>query len=143
MRDIAFIAAQAIWGFPQTALGCAVRLAHRHRPHFRYHGAIVTSWDNAKGMSLGPFIFLNGPRSAAGRGDFAKTVDQDLLAHEYGHCIQSLILGPLYLPLVGIPSVLWSNLPRFERYRQNKRVSYYDFLPERSATRLGTRMLKN
>jgi hypothetical protein len=143
MKDIAFIAAQAIWGFPQTALGCAVCLAHRRRPHFRYQGAIVTSWDNAKGMSLGPFIFLNGPHSAADAAIFEEMVDTDLLAHEYGHCVQSLILGPLYLPLVGIPSVLWSNVPRFERYRRKKQVSYYDFLPERSATRLGNRVLKN
>lgn len=40
-----------------------------------------------------------------------------LLVHEYGYTIQSLIFGPLYLIIIGIPSTLWGFLPYF----QNKR----------------------
>ena len=149
MRSFPFILIQATWGLPQTIAGCAVCLAHRRRPHFRFHGAIVTLWENPKGMSLGPFIFLHGnadqtpdaadkPTDApADASPVPVGVDPYLLVHEYGHCVQSLILGPLYLPLVGLPSLLWSNVPRFERYRLKRKMSYYDFLPERSASQLG------
>ena len=37
-----------------------------------------------------------------------------LLVHEYGHTIQSLIFGPLYLIVMGIPSTLWGFLPYFQ-----------------------------
>ena len=44
--------------------------------------------------SLGPFIFVND------------CADEALKRHESGHCVQSLILGPIYLLVVGLPSVL-------------------------------------
>jgi len=31
-------------------------------------------------------------------------IEQRTLVHEYGHTIQSIILGPLYLLIIGIPS---------------------------------------
>lgn len=33
-------------------------------------------------------------------------LSNQLLVHEYGHTIQSLMLGPLYLAIIGIPSTL-------------------------------------
>lgn len=141
MKQVAFIAVQAVWGFPQTLAGCAVCLAHRERPHFRFHGAVVTTWDNPKGMSLGPFIFLKGPRSVPSGSDVAKTVNAKLLVHEYGHCLQSLILGPLYLPVVGLPSLMWSNMPALSRRRRKKHQSYYALYTERTANWLGEYVL--
>lgn len=57
-----------------------------------------------------------------------------LKAHEYGHCIQSLYLGWLYLLVIGIPSFLWANVfyPPVHR-----RCSYYSFYTERWADKLG------
>ena len=63
-----------------------------------------------------------------------------LLVHEYGHTIQSLILGPLYLVVMGIPSTLWGWLPCCERARQQKNLSYFDFFTERWANRLGEKV---
>ena len=34
---------------------------------------------------------------------------ENTIKHEIGHTKQSLILGPLYLILIGIPSILWAN----------------------------------
>lgn len=160
MRTRLFILAQATWGFPQALLGGFVFAAHRSRPHFLFHGSIVTTWENAKGMSLGPFIFLkghgdaptarDGAPAARGIGELSHAkaagerygVDAGLLVHEYGHCVQSLLLGPLYLPLVGLPSLMWANAPTLIQRRQARRLSYYSFAPERNANWLGERTLR-
>lgn len=48
-------------------------------------------------MSLGLFIFMFGGRYIG---------DEETLKHEYGHSIQSKILGPLYLIVIGLPSLM-------------------------------------
>ena len=138
MHDSAYVIAQTIWGFPQTLVGLAVLLAHRGRPRFRYHGAIVTTWNSHKALSSGPFVFMNG----SGDTQTAKqSVDESLLVHEYGHTIQSLILGPMYLPTIGLPSVIWLNFPGFKHWRRRTGTSYYSFFTERSANHLAERVL--
>ena len=138
MRDSAYVIAQTVWGFPQTLVGLAVLLAHRGRPRFRYHGAIVTTWNSHKALSSGPFVFMNG----SGDTQTAKqSVDESLLVHEYGHTIQSLILGPMYLPTIGLPSVIWLNFPGFKHWRRRTGTSYYSFFTERSANHLAERVL--
>jgi len=138
MHDSAYVIAQTIWGFPQTLIGLAVLLVHRDRPHFRYHGAIVTTWNSHKALSSGPFVFMNGSGNAL---EAKRSIDESLLVHEYGHTIQSLILGPLYLPIIGLPSVVWLNLPGFKRWRRRTETSYYSFFTERSANYLAERVL--
>ena len=87
-----------------------------------YKQDIVTFWNNEYGLSLGIFIFVGSD-------------NKKLLMHEYGHSIQSLILGPLYLIVVGIPSLLWALL--FSKYRKNKNISYGKFYTEKWANKLG------
>ena len=64
-----------------------------------------------------------------------------LLVHEYGHTIQSLIFGPLYLIVMGIPSTLWGFLPYFQNKRNNG-VSYFSFFTEKLANYLGEKVTK-
>ena len=44
------------------------------------------------GISIGSVVFVR-----AGMAD-----DEELLAHELGHCEQARVYGPLYIPLVGL-----------------------------------------
>ena len=161
MRGAAYILTQAIWGFPQTLAGAVVYATQRGRPHVRFHGAIVTTWTSRRALSLGPFIFVNGngheadQHTAVGKRPAqadenaavaserlgALAVDRRLLVHEYGHTIQSLMLGPLYLVVIGLPSALWLNTPSFARKRRREHASYYAFYTERWANRLGERAL--
>ena len=68
-----------------------------------------------------------------------------LIKHEQGHCRQSVILGPLYLIIVGIPSALLNALTRLQssRYTILKKIgheayyNYYRMFPESLADRLG------
>lgn len=138
VRQVLYGFVQVIWGLPQTALGFAVFLAHARCPHFRYHGAVVTTWEARKALSLGLFVFVNGSGEAC---EAAGSVDKPLLVHEYGHTVQSLIVGPLYLLIVGLPSLVWMNVPAFARRRRKTGTSYYAFYTERTANWLGERVL--
>lgn len=94
------------WESKQTLLGNAV--SHFRNNFWRtnveyYHGATLVNrygHKNGWGMTLGPYI--NGYNLEA---DPQK---ERTFAHEYGHTKQSMVLGSLYLSLVGIPSIIGS-----------------------------------
>ena len=132
MRRTLYILWQCLWGFPQSLVGAVIFLLNLRRPHRSYHGAVVTEWKYKSSVSLGLFVFL-----AAAKSPEAK---QRILVHEYGHKVQSLMLGPLYLIGVGLPSVLWAGLPQMKALRRKKNISYYSVYPERWADRLGERI---
>lgn len=142
MKQLLYLLVQCTWGLLQTAAGAAVFLRYRRRPHFRFRGAVVTEYPLLSSLSLGPFIFLTDkpPRDRSGQIP-ASEIPRRLLVHEYGHTIQSLILGPLYLPVIGLPSALWAQLPACQR-RWRGGVSYFSFFPERSANFLGEKAAK-
>ena len=138
-RALLCILAHCTWGLPQTLLGAAVFLRYYRREHFAYRGAFVTRYPLLSSLSLGPFIFITDrpPRDKSGRIPDGE-ITRRMLVHEYGHTVQALLLGPLYLPVIGLPSVLWNNLPFFRR-RWRGGVSYFSFFTERSANCLGER----
>jgi len=74
------------------------------------------------GIALGRYVLLSGYYSTA----------YDVWAHERGHSIQSMILGPLYLFVIGLPSLLWAAW-----WNKDRNVSYYWFYTERWADYLG------
>ena len=86
------------------------------------------------GWTFGCFIFLTEPLSPQD--------EHDLLIHEYGHTIQSLILGPVWSLVIGLPSMLWCNLPVFQRLRRRRSIPYSRLYCERWANRLGQKALK-
>lgn len=126
MKNFAFWIWQWIWGFPQNLIGLILFCIHRKKPHGFYHGAITTDWEISGSLGLGMFLFLGKSARA-----------EEVRVHEFGHSVQSLILGPLFLPVMGIPSFLWCNLPVCQKLRREKGISYYVFYPEKSANFLG------
>ena len=134
MSTFFYRAWQILWGLPQTVAGFVVFLAHIGSPHSSFHGAVVTDWPHASSVSLGMFVFVSNRAKGEHR--------QHLLVHEYGHTIQSLVLGPAYLLVVGLPSVIWGYLPRNQRKREANGISYYHFITERNANLLGELVCK-
>lgn len=116
---------QLVWGLPQTLVGLGFRMALRGtRQRHAFRAALVCEWGLESGLSLGPFIFV--PRDCP----------HSLVLHEYGHTLQSLLLGPLYLPLIVLPSLVWAGVPACQRFRVRRGYSYYRFLPESWANKL-------
>lgn len=124
MKTLLFRLWQWTWGLPQTLLGAVIYLICRHCPHDRYRGTVVTYWENKGSLGVGMFLFLG-------------CNDPQVRVHEYGHSIQSMLLGPLFLPVIGIPSFVWCNLPACRRLRKEKGISYYSFYPEKNANFFG------
>ncbi len=116
---------QWTWGLPQNLVGLTLWLFCKGNRLPRYHGAAVKRWGILGSAGIGMFIFLD------------KDADRPTVVHEYGHSIQSIILGPLFLFVIGLPSLLWAGLPQARRYRQRRSRSYYWFYPERWANTLG------
>ena len=136
---------QCTWGIFQTVLGLFIFIIHIKNKHFYYHGAIVTEWQNKSSVSLGLFVFVTKEPFFAEKFIEEITVTElssRLLVHEYGHSIQSLILGPLYLIIIGIPSTLWGFLPSLSAKRKKHHISYFIFYTERWANLLGERVTK-
>lgn len=138
----AYRAVQWTWGLPQTLLGLVLYTMHRREQRFGFHGAAATAWDLPGSVSLGMFVFVSAvpPYAARYAGEIGREeLFRRLLVHEYGHTVQSLLLGPLYLPVIGLPSLLWSRVPALCRRRARERRSYFEFYTERWANRLGER----
>lgn len=74
------------------------------------------------GISLGRYIILSDRNGTK----------YNTWYHERGHSIQSMYLGPLYLLVIGLPSLLWAAWGNEDRNR-----SYYSFYTERWADKLG------
>ena len=131
---------QCTWGILQTLLGLIHFLIYWRCPHFWYHGAVVTQWANKASVSLGLFVFVTDDLPYYDRVADTMTrpeLARRLLVHEYGHTIQSLLLGPLYLLVMGVPSMVWGFWPALSRKRRDKQLSYFAFFTERWANALG------
>ena len=94
-----------LWQLPQNLLGLAVILFTGAEKR----GDIYYTDKHWFGVSLGNYIIFGG---------FFNSTDKK---HEQGHQKQSLYLGWLYLPVIGLPSVMGNLLNRvidFDYYKQ-------------------------
>lgn len=123
---------QWTWGLPQNLAGAVLWLFFHKNAHFSFYHAKVIRVNSIFSTSLGMFLFLGN-----GGTTYPEALEQAILAHEYGHSFQSLLFGPLYFLVVGIPSVIWARLPGFVRRRQLTGRSYYTVWPEKQANHLG------
>ena len=72
-------------------------------------------------VSLGEWVFVTDSSESTRK-------------HELGHRRQSRMLGPLYLIIVGLPSLFWNITARFS---PTIAKNYYHLFPENWADRLG------
>jgi hypothetical protein len=124
-----FILVQCTWGFFQTLAGFVVFLIHAGKPHAFFRGCISTKWDSGSGLSLGLFLF-SPDESCYGRLKYPNETKEQfdgrcgmILVHEYGHAMQSFVLGPFHL-IPGICSFGWAHLKRYVELRRKYGVPY-------------------
>ena len=127
MKKIVFIFLQCTWGIAQTLIGAIFFLKLRKYPHRIYRGCIDTQWNMRSGLSLGLFIFSPN--------DEIKDSEK-IRVHEYGHCIQSMVLGPFYI-LIGLISIPWGSMAYFEKLRREKNLPYTACFVESWASKWG------
>lgn len=130
-----------VWTLPQILLGFFIWLfSYIAKPHYmkRHKDKDGLIWYGTKkpnkvyGVSLGLFIFL-----------YDDLYGDDFITHhhEFGHQIQSLILGWLYLLVIGIPSsfanVKWLSKIFYKRETHTYKEYYHGIWCERWADKLG------
>lgn len=132
MKNAMFAFLNCTWGIIQTLFGLVVLIVTLPflKKMFWYCGAVVCEGKLKFGLSLGLFIFTYYESNF------------ETIKHEYGHCIQSAILGPAYLIAVGIISFLRSITARavYQFLKRNPRdiiAWYYGGYPEKWADKLG------
>lgn len=112
-----------VWQLPQNILGIIFGLFvkkevyHNHN----YDDCVIYKTNSKGGITLGCFIYINKDIPSF----------QYIIKHEHGHVVQSQILGPLYLLVIGLPSLIWSCV-----YKLFKNKSYYSFYTERWANKI-------
>ena len=120
-----------IWCLPQNIAGLLAKLIYGCTSG-KYGDVTVCRSEKYAPFcfSLGRYIFLSGGVEPGSR----------LFYHEYGHTVQSRILGPLYLFAVGIPSFVWCHL--FTGFRVRRGIGYGSFYTERWADRISDKYVK-
>ena len=106
-----------MWQLPQNLLGWGIKTVLR----LKNEGDGIYHWKAWIGLSLGDYIFVNARASDL------------MIRHEAGHRRQSVMLGPLYLLIIGLPSFLWASLKRAGLFRDR---DYYSFYTEKWADEL-------
>ncbi|MDR3276440.1 MAG: hypothetical protein LBT11_04405 [Treponema sp.] len=118
-----------IWQLPQHILAGFYILALRPLGRHPFRDSTVYRVKQDMGICLGRYIIAG------------ESLGENDLRHEYGHSIQSRILGPLYLILVGIPSAyfnhLWDRIFHRAWSRERRTRWYYRRYPEAWADILG------
>lgn len=116
-----------LWQFPQNMLALCIEgilCQAAYREDIKADGnTVIVNNTLPSAMSLGDYLFLN--------------LDSSELAikHECGHSKQSDILGPLYLIVIGIPSVL-HNIVHYLCSKIGIKWNYYSFYTESWANKL-------
>lgn len=114
-----------VWQLPQEIIG--------------YFLVLILKGKQSKCGIIGIYTVPNLFHSGISLGDYIifdsriELSEIDVL-HEYGHQLQSRMLGPLYLLIVGIPSLIGNIYSRIKK-KDNK--WYYSRFPENWADKLG------
>lgn len=112
-----------LWQLPQNILGLLPLLINRGEVKHRLDN-IVFYYDNnfPGGITLGEYILVGS---------------ETAVRHEFGHVLQSRILGPLYLFVIGIPSIVHAAINEYIGCCKKHKEGYYHFYTEKWANKLG------
>ena len=126
-----------IWQLPQNLLGlCFVLFCKDREPVRVENGNLVyVSKRMNGGISLGKYSIISSLffNSRTTKEQFHSS---EVVRHEaFGHGTQSRILGPLYLIVIGLPSIIWAWL--YGTVIPCTKNGYYRFYTESTADKLG------
>lgn len=113
-----------LWQLPQNLLGLIILLFVTNKTKKTNYGITYYNAPNFPGgISLGKYIihYSNSEYN---------------IKHEYGHCTQSKILGPLYLLIIGLPSITHCMINDKIKCCINHKTGYYHFWTEKWANKL-------
>lgn len=111
-----------VWQLPQNLCGIIYKSTISTKVLFTSNKYNIYVKDSKGNVSLGKYIFISKNSSKS----------NNVILHECGHCIQSYKLGPLYLLVVGLPSLIHAALHKYICSNKN----YYHFFIEKWTNKL-------
>lgn len=122
-----------VWQLPQNLLGVLWKNTKKD--------SIITeiSNDDIRSVDAKAYLMKAGGAVTLGKYVFISQTYRDqsgIIKHECGHVRQSKILGPLYLIIIGIPSILHAALNGYIGCCKNNPKGYYHFFTEHWANKL-------
>ena len=125
-----------IWQLIQNIVGLLVINYYKpQRVHTLDNGVkIYYSHKMTGGISLGNYCLVN---TGHYRKDINESLKRDTVRHNaIGHTKQSRLLGPLYLIVIGIPSLIWNGIYGSDSVIKPTKNGYYRFYTENWADSL-------
>lgn len=114
-----------LWQFPQNILGlCLLLILKGETKHKLGNIRFYYLKKFPGGITLGEYIIIG-------------VNDNIVIRHEFGHIKQSRYLGPLYLIIIGIPSIIHAWLNDYIKCCKKHPEKYYHFYTEKLANKLG------
>lgn len=114
-----------IWQFPQNLVGLLLLLILQGETK---HKLNIIRFYYLKtfpgGITLGEYIIVGTKQNLTVR-------------HEFGHVLQSRYLGPLYLIVIGLPSIIHAGINNIIGCCEKHNEGYYHFWTEKWANKLG------
>lgn len=132
MNKLVNLVSNWIWQLPQNLIGLIYKLINN---------SSLLPYSNETSVSLNAEVYLLPYRGGVtlGKYIFVNKSYYDLssvIRHECGHVKQSRILGPLYLVIIGIPSLLHACINNYVGCCSNSPKGYYHFYTESWANKL-------
>ena len=127
-----------IWQLPQNIIGLLVILfTDPEKKITMDNGNILYIADKMSGgISLGKYSIIDSYYIRRCKTD-EDIKSLDVSKHEaIGHGTQSRLLGPLYLLIIGLPSIIWAWIYPCKIFPYSKN-GYYKFYTEKWADKLG------
>lgn len=112
-----------LWQLPQNLLGLLLLAIYKGNDQVVGDVIVRRSTRMRGGISLGKYVIVS------------QWAQKKIVMHEYGHTRQSKMLGWLYLPFIGLPSIVWAWM--YGNIIKPTTNGYYKFYTERWADKLG------
>ena len=113
-----------IWQLPQNLLGLLFLLFLAGDKRYELKGIrFYYQQGFPGGVTIGEYIIVGSRQELT-------------IRHEYGHVLQSRMLGPLYLIIIGLPSLMHAWLNGAIGCCENHKEGYYHFYTEKWADKI-------
>lgn len=122
------------WQLPQNLLGLLLVAIYKPQRLHTLENGIKIYYSNkmSGGISLGNYCIVN---TIHYRKELSESIKRDTVKHEaIGHTKQSKMFGPLYLIVIGLPSIIWAGL--YGTIIKTSKNGYYKFYTEKWADKL-------
>jgi hypothetical protein len=123
-----------IWQLPQNLIGLLLVWIYKPTRSHKLDNGVTVYYSNkmSGGISLGNYSIV---MMCHYRKDMEESLKRDTVRHEaIGHALQSKILGPLYLLVIGLPSITWAGL--YGTIIKPTPNGYYKFYTEKWADKI-------